>query len=181
MEGRGRVFSIGHGALSIAALIEQLEHLTIPFLIDVRSAPYSRHQPEFSRDVLSEHLRRRAIRYVFMGDQLGGRPSDPDCYDSDGRVDYRRCCTKPFFIHGIGRLCLAHTKGIRVCLLCSEGKPWECHRSKLIGCALQEHNITVEHVLPGGSILTQGQVIDKITSSQRELFGAAFKSRKVYI
>lgn len=176
----GRVFSIGHGGLSVKTLVTQLRLLEVPFLIDVRSNPYSRYQPEFSREPLAAQLKQQQIRYVFMGDLLGGRPTDRDCYDEEGKVDYQRCRSKPFFVRGIDRIRSAHMKGVRVCLLCSEGKPWECHRSKLIGWVLQEYDITVEHVLPDGSVCSQHQVIEKITANQGELFGSMLKSRKAY-
>lgn len=176
----GRVFSIGHGGRSLDTLVAQLHALEVPFLIDVRSSPYSRFQPEFSREPLHAQLGEQKIRYVFMGDLLGGRPPDPDCYDDAGKVDYQRCRTKDFFMRGIDRLRTAHVKGMRVCMLCSEGKPWECHRSKLIGWVLQEHGIAVEHVLPDGSVRTQDQVIEELTAGQGDLFGSRFTSRKAY-
>src|SRR5262245_9376349 len=135
----GSVFSIGHGGRSLDAVVLQLKTLDVPFLIDVRSSPFSRFQPAFSRDPLRAQLEAHRVKYVFMGDLLGGRPSDRDCYDDEGKVDYQKCRTKDFFLRGIERLETAHVKGVRVCLLCSEGKPWECHRSKLIGWVLQEH------------------------------------------
>lgn len=176
----GRVFSIGHGGRTMDVLVEQLRRLEVSYLIDVRSSPYSRFQPEFSRAPLSAQLDLHQVRYVFMGDLLGGRPDDRDCYDAEGKVDYQRCRTKPFFLRGIERLLTAYTKGMRVCMLCSEGKPWECHRSKLVGWVLQEHSVDVEHVLPDGSLRTQDQVIQQLTSGQGDLFGSRFTSRKAY-
>jgi uncharacterized protein (DUF488 family) len=176
----GRIFSIGYGGRSLETLIAQLHRLEVAYLIDVRSSPYSRFHPEFSREPLSKELALRQIRYVFMGDLLGGRPDDPDCYDAKGKVDYQRCRTKDFFMRGIERLRTAHTQGMRVCLLCSESKPWECHRSKLIGWTLQDHGLGVEHVLPDGTLRTQAQVIDQLTAGQGDLFGYQFTSRKAY-
>lgn len=176
----GRVFSIGHGGRSLDALVAQLQQLGVPFLIDVRSSPYSRYQPEFSREPLGAQLAQRNIRYVFMGDLLGGRPSDPDCYDEQGKVNYQNVRQKDFFLRGIERIRTAYAKGTRVCLFCSEGKPWECHRSKLIGWVLQEHGISVEHVVPDGGLRTQDEVINEITANQGELFGVRFTSRRAY-
>ncbi len=72
------------------------------------------------------------IRYVFMGDLLGGRPQDPSCYEN-GHVIYSLVRQKPFFCKGLDRLLDAAAKAIRVSLLCSESRPEDCHRSKLIG------------------------------------------------
>ncbi len=177
----GRVYTIGHGGRTPAELVGQLRGDDVRFLIDVRSAPYSRYQPEFSRDPLSAFLSRGGIKYVFMGDLLGGRPPDPDCYTDDGKVDYRKCRTKDFFRRGIQRVRDAYDQGLRVCLFCSEGKPWECHRSKLVGAALGEEGIEILHVLPDGSTRTQDDVLRMLTGGQADLFGNAFTSRKAYL
>ena len=68
----------------------------------MRSAPYSRYKPEFSKAALEEVLA-RGIRYVFMGDLLGGQPKDEACH-SDGKVDYEKVREMPFYRSGIGRL-----------------------------------------------------------------------------
>ena len=90
MLDRVPIFTIGYGAREIDAFIAALQQQHIEFLIDVRSRPYSRYKPDFSRDALEGHLRRAGIRYVFLGDSLGGRPADPTCYDADGKVDLTR-------------------------------------------------------------------------------------------
>lgn len=149
------------------------------FVIDVRSIPYSRHQPEFSQEPLKRLLAANSMKYVFMGQLLGGRPDDSECY-SDGKVDYAKCRTRPFFREGIDRLVRAYTKGLRICLLCSEGKPWECHRSKLIGAELEALGVQVVHILPDGSVRTQSEVITILTGGQSSLFEECFHSRKSY-
>ncbi len=175
----GQVYSIGHGGWTPRDLVAQLRDLGIQLLIDVRSIPYSRHQPEYSKRPLQELLEHGGIRYLFLGNLLGGRPPDQDCY-IDGKVDYTRCRTKDPFLRGIQRIRTAYQDGLRVVLLCSEGKPWHCHRSKLIGEALAEEGIQVLHILPDGTILTQEQVINRITRGQISLFEPRFLSRKGY-
>ena len=96
------IFTIGYGDRSIESFIETLKRHDIAYLIDVRSAPYSRYKPEFSKESLENALRGNGIRYVFMGAQLGGRPEDPDCY-VDGKVDYESLRNKGFYKEGIGR------------------------------------------------------------------------------
>lgn len=51
----------------------------------------SRYRPEFTKGPLEHRLAAEDLRYVFMGNVLGGRPDDPACYDEDGHVDYARC------------------------------------------------------------------------------------------
>lgn len=176
----GRIYTIGHGAYSLPKLVERLLDNRIQFIIDVRSVPYSRHQPEFSREALQRQLTPHGIRYVFMGDLLGGRPSDDDCYTEDGRADYAKIRSKEFFRRGIARLRNAHNQGFTVCLLCSEGRPSQCHRAKLVGQELADAGIEVLHIRPSGSIQTQVEAIGELTNGQESLFDELFFSRGVY-
>jgi len=179
---RPAIYTIGHGGRSIESFIELLKKHQIDFLIDVRSAPYSRYQPEFSMRMLETHLEANGIRYVFMGDQLGGRPKDSDCY-IDNKVDYDRVRLKSYYLAGIDRLEKAAGKDLGVVLLCSEQKPENCHRSKLIGRTLADRGIEVVHIDGNDDLTTQGDVMLRITGGQPSLFGDSFlhfKSKKRY-
>lgn len=174
------IYTIGYGARSIEVLIEALKANEITYLIDIRSAPYSRYKPEFSKEALAVELQRHNIRYVFMGAQLGGRPDDPDCF-ADGKIDYARVKTKPFYRAGLARLQRAAEQPSPVALMCSEGKPESCHRSKLIGASLSEMGIPVLHIDENDELQSQAAVIARITGGQLGLFGEIeFRSRKRY-
>ena len=103
------IYTIGYGKRELDEMISLLEGHGINYLIDVRSSPYSKFKPDFSRRSLEAALERRDIRYVFMGDLLGGRPEDEDCY-VDGKVDYGRVRKITPFKHGIERLLTACKK-----------------------------------------------------------------------
>lgn len=174
------IYTIGYGSRSITELIEVLHQHEIAYLIDVRSAPYSRYKPEFSKAPLANELERHNIRYVFMGDTLGGRPDDETCY-VNGKVDYEKVKTTEFYQRGIERLHTAFTQQQRVVLMCSEGKPEECHRCKLIGTTLTTQNIPVIHIDENSEQMTQEQIIDRLTGGQLSMFGEdTFHSRKKY-
>lgn len=178
MTRTGKIYSIGHGGLTGAALNEHLRRAEVQFLIDVRSVPYSRHQPEFGRESLVRSLG-PTIRYVFMGDLLGGRPDDDSCY-TDGRVDYAKTRTKDFFKRGLDRLRNARQQGFVVCMLCSEAQPSQCHRTKMVGQALADEGIEVAHILPDGKVRSQPDVMRDLTGGQDALFAEAQMSRKAY-
>ena len=117
---------------------------------------------------------------MFLGDVLGGRPKDPSCY-VDGKVDYARCCEADWYKHGISRLKTAWDKQLRVALMCSEGKPEECHRSKLIGQTLAKMGIETVHIDEKGVAKTQTEVISKLVGNEQPgLFDMTFTSRKRY-
>lgn len=177
------IYTIGYGARNMEQFIRALQANAVAYLIDVRSRPYSRYKPEFSREALEQHLRAAGIRYVFMGEALGGQPDDPDCYNEDGKVDYDRVREKAFFQSGINRLQEAGRQGLIAAIMCSEGRPENCHRSKLIGRELVNRNMDVRHIDENDQLLTQDQVMDRVTGNQPSLFGEGFHqftSRKRY-
>jgi uncharacterized protein (DUF488 family) len=104
-----------------------------------------------------------------MGDTLGGRPKDSSCY-VDNKVDYARVREKSFFQKGISYLHTAWEKQLHIALMCSEAKPQECHRAKLIGNILTEQNIDVAHIDETGAIKTQLQINEILTDNQPTLF-----------
>ena len=151
------IYTVGYGNRSIDDFVKLLQGYDIKFLVDIRSQPYSRFNPDFSKDALDKRTKQHLIRYIFMGDTLGGRPKDSSCY-VDNKVDYARVREKSFFQRGIGYLHTAWEKQLHIVLMCSEAKPQECHRAKLIGNILTEHNIDVAHIDETGSIKTQLQI-----------------------
>lgn len=175
------IYTIGYGSRSIEEFIEVLQEHNIAYLIDVRSTPYSRYKPEFSKEALAAELQRHQIRYVFMGDTLGGHPDDEDCYDAKGQVDYEKVKDTESYQIGIERLQTAFNQQQCVALMCSEGKPEQCHRSKLIGISLDAQDIPIIHIDENDDQQTQEKVIERLTGGQLRLFGEnTFHSRKGY-
>ncbi len=174
------MFTIGYGARTLDELIAALKANQVDYLIDVRTSPYSKFKPEFAKEVVQIRAERAGIRYLFMGDTLGGQPRDPDCH-TDGKVDYDKVKNQPFFQAGIERLRNAVAQRCRAALMCSEGRPEQCHRSKLIGEVLAAAGIPVCHIDEDGALVSQSQVIDRLTQGQMDLFGQqSFTSRKRY-
>lgn len=179
------LYTIGHGNRKPDEFLALLKNFGIEYLIDVRSQPYSKFNPQFNQNDLKFFLERNGIKYVFMGDSIGGRPKDTSCYDYDGKVDYEVVKTKDFFIQGIDRLKTAYNKDINVVIMCSESKPCECHRSKLIGRVLNLENIVLKHIDEKGKLKDQVSVINELNKGLGEfdLFGNPINatSRKAYL
>ncbi len=163
------IYTIGYGNRSIDECIDLLRRYTIEFLVDIRSQPYSRFHPDYSKAALEGKLKREGLRYIFLGDKLGGRPADQTCY-INSKVDYAILREKPFYQQGIARLFSAREKGARMVLMCSEQKPEECHRSKLIGNTLREKGIEVAHIDESGKLKSQEEVDRVLTGGQLSLF-----------
>jgi uncharacterized protein (DUF488 family) len=159
MEGKpSTIYSIGHGIKKIEVLIDELQSFEIAYLIDIRSVPYSRFNPQYRQPALRASVEEAGIQYVYLGDALGGRPKDEAVYE-DGRVAYDRVMEQGWFQEGIQRLVTANEKGIRVAVLCSETKPEECHRSRLVGRALWKLGISVRHIVGIGEEKKQEELV----------------------
>lgn len=176
----GQIYTVGYGAKSLVDFRAILGTYSVQYLIDVRSSPYSKYRPEYSREPLKNDLGKYCVKYVFMGDQLGGRPNDDSCYDCEGKVDYSILEKKPYFITGLARIMKAEAMGYKICLMCSEEKPEDCHRSKLIGRILASKGLSIVHIVSQTKTLSQVQVINLLCKGQPELFSDSFKSRKTY-
>ncbi len=151
------VYTIGHSSHSIELFIELLRKHGMQVLVDVRSAPYSRYAPQFDHDLLPRSLNEAGIKYLFLGQELGGRPSKPDYYDADGHVLYSRITTDPAFVAGIERL----ERGMpdfRIALMCGEEDPAHCHRRLLVTRVLMERGHQVLHIRGDGRIMADEDV-----------------------
>jgi uncharacterized protein (DUF488 family) len=154
------VLTIGHSAHPPDHFIALLRGAAVTAVADVRSAPYSRHAPQFNREALREELERAGIAYVFLGRELGGRPAEPEFY-ADGVADYERMAQAPAFRHGLERVVEGAAK-YRVALMCSERDPLTCHRCLLVGRALAQRDVRVRHILDSGELLDHRAVEDEL-------------------
>lgn len=145
------IYSIGHSNLPIEEFIALLSQHRIEALVDTRSHPYSKHAPHFNEAELSVAVKTAGLKYVFMGEELGGRPKDARFYDSTGRVLYGLVAETKTFQTGIRRLERGSGK-YRLAVLCSEEDPSFCHRNLLIGRVLKTRGFDVLHIRRGGTL-----------------------------
>src|ERR1700722_14513807 len=146
-----RLFTVGHSNQSLDAFIALLIKHEIQVVVDSRSSPYSKYVPQFNRREIEDTLKHARIQYLYMGQELGGRPDDDDFYDDDGRVLYYRVAESPTFLKGIERL----EQGIRryrVALLCSEENPAVCHRHLLVGRVMDKRGTKMLHIREDGRL-----------------------------
>jgi len=178
------IYSIGNGVKKIEDFIAELKFFNIQFLYDVRSKPYSRWNPQFNQKALKLKLEEKGIKYVYVGDTLGGFPKDKSCYDLNGKVVYDLVKEKDFFKEGLERLTTANEKQIKLAIMCSESRPEECHRSKLIGQELIKKKISVQHIISDKLVKSQEIVMAELTKGKGtlDLFGGEmdFRSGKSY-
>lgn len=164
------LYSVGHSNHSAEVFIDLLRRCGIEAVVDVRSHPYSRFARHFSRGVLDRLLREAGVSYVYLGQELGGRPEGDEFYDEDEHVRYDRVAQTESFRAGLGRL-LDGAARMQVAIMCSEEDPLHCHRRLLVTRVLESEGLaTVAHVRGDGTIQSEASL-----SSQEEqlaLFGA---------
>ena len=89
MSSRLAVWTVGHSNHELDEFAQLVAGEQIEFLVDVRSFPYSRYAPQFNREQLEAAITRRGVRYLFLGEELGGRPTAEDHYDGEGHASVR--------------------------------------------------------------------------------------------
>lgn len=142
------VFTIGHSTRSIDAFLAMLHGHGVLCLLDVRTVPKSRHNPQFARDALAPALRGSGIAYDHVPELGGLRRARPDSPNTGwrntsfrGYADYMQT---PEFAAAIGAL-VARTQRETVACMCAEAVPWRCHRS-LIADALLVRGLDVADI-----------------------------------
>ena len=154
------VFTVGHSTHTLEVFVALLSRHGVTALVDVRSTPYSRANPQFNRETLERHLKAQGIKYVFLGAELGARSNDLTCYEH-GRVQYARLARTDLFRSGIERV-IRGANDYRVALMCAEKEPLDCHRTILVARALTELGVTVQHILADGRLESHDATMERL-------------------
>ncbi len=141
------IYSIGYSSTRFVDFLDILKKFRISTLIDIRTNPFSRFVPEYRKENLEKVLKQANIKYIFLGNLLGGKPENPSFYTPKGYWDYSAIIQSMDFKEGIETLFkLAERETI--VLMCSEFDPAQCHRAIIIGrYLLSFHNIAINHLM----------------------------------
>jgi uncharacterized protein (DUF488 family) len=142
------VMTIGHSTRTSKEFIQLLKAHQVQRLVDVRTVPRSRHNPQFNRSELSPALHSARLHYRYMPGLGGFRRASPESLNTGwhnasfrGFADYMQ--TPEFRKHLDELIELAKTE--RVAIMCAEAVPWRCHRS-LIADALLARGVEVREI-----------------------------------
>ena len=180
------LFSIGHSNITAERFIALLRDAGVTAVADVRSTPFSRRFPWFSGKNLAATLAQHGMAYLTYGEALGGRPGNAALY-RDGVADYEAMAQQPEFRAGLERLGADATR-LRVCLMCAEREPLDCHRCLLVARALAARGLAIGHILHDGTIephqATERRLLaltdaddDLFAPGQNERLAAAYRGR----
>jgi uncharacterized protein (DUF488 family) len=144
-----QIFTIGHSTRTLAELLRLLRSAGVNQLVDVRTIPRSRHNPQFNRETLGPFLRGKRINYRHIPDLGGLRRTTVDSPNKAwrnasfrGYADYMQTAG---FKAGLNKL-LKLAKPKTVAIMCAEAVPWRCHRS-LIADALTVRGFAVLDII----------------------------------
>jgi len=123
-----KITTIGHSVRAISEFQQKLIDNKIDILVDIRSYPRSRFQPQYNQKALADSLSSVGVFYIFKGKNLGGKAENIDFEETiDEIID---------IISG----------GENVCLMCSEGDYKKCHRHSILEPIFTQKGVIVEHL-----------------------------------
>ncbi len=141
------LFTLGHGTLAIEAFVSLVLNANIEHIVDVRTVPKSRHNPQFAREAMQEWIPASGLSYRWE-QRLGGfRRPQPDSKNIAlrhpafrGYADYMQ--TPPFW-HAFDEL-LDEATAARTAIMCSEALWWRCHRRLIADAAVLTRGVAVQ-------------------------------------
>ena len=149
------VFTIGYSTRTLEEFVELLKTYGVTLIVDVRSVPRSRYNPQFNKETLPNSLKTHDVKYIHMQDIGGLRHPKRDSINLAwqnssfrGYADYMQ--TQEFTDNLLKIVALARENCLA--LMCAEALPWRCHRS-LISDALVARHVKVQHILSKTSCL----------------------------
>jgi uncharacterized protein (DUF488 family) len=164
------IYTIGHSNHDLVTFLRLLKDNAIQVVVDVRSAPYSRYVPQFNKREIEAAVNGAGLKYVFMGDALGGKSSDPQYLHANIKVRYDKLAVSDSFQQGLDRLTNGLADGWIIALMCAEEDPLKCHRHLLIANEFElKRNIPVWHIRSDNTRIRAKSQLQKF-SGQLELF-----------
>jgi uncharacterized protein (DUF488 family) len=157
----GGILTIGHSNLDLDDFVAALAGRGVKIVCDVRSRPGSYRFPQFNRESLEACLAASEIQYEFLGEALGGRPSDPRAYHSDGILNYEKRRKAADFSAGMDRV-LELALASNIVLMCAEEDPLQCHRFLMVCPALLDRGVAPVHIRRGGELESQRETEDRL-------------------
>jgi uncharacterized protein (DUF488 family) len=144
-----KIFTIGHSTRDISEFIDLLASHAITQLVDIRTIPKSRHNPQYGQDELQKSLKESGIDYMYLTELGGLRPavkhSINDAWRNKSFRNYADYMQSDEFTKGLDELIKLSQKKTTA-IMCAEAVPWRCHRS-LVSDALLMRDIGVDEII----------------------------------
>ncbi|MCC6156557.1 MAG: DUF488 domain-containing protein [Deltaproteobacteria bacterium] len=173
------IFTIGHSNHELPHFLDLLLAHHIRVLVDTRSSPWVQYSTHFNAEPLRRAALAAGVRYVYRGDELGGRPASRDFYDDDGRVRYDLIAKTDGFANALDEV-VALARHEPTAIMCSEENPADCHRRLLIGRVARGRGHEIVHIRGDGARQTEDEFEERLRSedprrNQLDLFAGTEK------
>ncbi len=142
-----KIFTIGHSNHTIEYFYELLQSQEINCLIDIRSLPASKFNPQFNQTCLKNYLKNKGITYLHFKNEFGARQEGKEILDEKGQVNFDRFRKTFNFKRGVVRVRIGALKGYKITLMCAEGDPLKCHRFSMVAVYLRGIGFEVKHIM----------------------------------
>lgn len=162
------LYTIGHSTHEMDAFLALLARHGVNCVIDVRSAPYSRIAPHFSKPALASVLKNHGLKYAHFAAEFGARHTDPALLDEKGVVDFRKVRATESFRAGVRRVREGLQQDFVMALLCAEADPFECHRFGLVSYQFAREGLAVKHILKDGSLKDNAELENELLEKYRD-------------
>ena len=97
-----------------------------------------------------------------MGKEFGARRDNKELYSIQGYLDFEKVIKDDEFLGGVDRIRNGISKGYRICLMCTEKDPIDCHRTILVSKGLDDNDIEVNHILQDGKLVNKKQIDERL-------------------
>ncbi|WXG39462.1 MAG: DUF488 domain-containing protein [Candidatus Freyarchaeum deiterrae] len=153
-----QIFTIGHSTRTFEEFYDLLKEHDIQVLVDVRSLPGSKRNPQFNRENLQKSLEEKGIKYLWLGEELGGyrkkglgEESPNKAWTDESFRNYADHTQTQEFERGTEKL-LSLAEKQRVAIMCAEKLYWQCHR-RIISDYLTVKRHQVTHIVDKGKVI----------------------------
>ena len=149
------VLTMGHSTRTLEEFVQLLEVYVVTLVVDVRTVPRSRHNPQFNKETLPDSLKHYGVLYIHMP-EIGGlrhpkHESVNTAWQNSGFRGYADYMQTQEFTDSLLKI-VALARENRLALMCAEALPWRCHRN-LLSDALVIRHIKVEHIISKDSVI----------------------------
>ncbi len=148
-----KLFTVGHSTREIDEFIELLVSHAITQLVDIRTIPKSKHNPQFEQSELEKSLDKNGVNYIYLRKLGGLRPATKnsvnDAWRNKSFRNYADYMQSDEFKQGLEEL-IKLARDATTAIMCAEAVPWRCHRS-LVSDALMVYGISVDEIIGRGN------------------------------
>lgn len=179
------IYTIGYAGFGREDFVRVLEAHGVSAVVDVRSKPYSKHDPEYDSPAMSHFLAERGIIYRNYADEFGARQKDRRFYTAEGYMDFGKFAESLQFREGVRKILAGIEAGYKFALMCAEKDPMTCHRAILVARAFHENGLAVIHLMPDGENMTHEDLEHRLVDiycpkgMQGDLFGGYKSEREI--